>query len=124
MDKNFKICVVGDLRVGKSCLVNRFFKKSFSHDYICTRGMVLSSKTVIISGVKTELNIWDVSGEELFQTNNSENYKNAVGVLLVYDITKLKSYENILKWYSDVSIQANPSAVFILVGNKRYDHKL
>ncbi|CAH1393476.1 unnamed protein product [Nezara viridula] len=118
MDWNYKIFVVGDLRVGKTCLVKRFFKKSFSVNYICTMGMVLSSKTMNVSRIRTRINVFDMSGAELFKSIWSIHYKNAVGVVLVYDITKLESYENMLKWYSDVSIQVNPSAVFILVGNK------
>ncbi|XP_014277476.1 ras-related protein Rab-13 [Halyomorpha halys] len=115
---SFKILVVGDCGVGKSCIVNKVLQNSFRPSYIPTLGMDLFKKKIEVQGRKAELCIWDCSGREIFKSVRSPYYGNAVGVLLVYDITTYRSFENIIKWYIKISVDVHPSAVLMLVGNK------
>nr|XP_014274795.1 ras-related protein Rab-10-like [Halyomorpha halys] len=76
-------------------------------------------KTIKIRGIKSRLGIRDTTGKHNFKLERVLYYRNAEGVLLVYDITSSKSYENIIKLYIEVSVYVNAFAVFLLVGNKR-----
>ena len=62
--------------------------------------------------------IWDTAGQERFKSISSLYFKNAVGAMLVYDITYRESFENIAKWMQQIRAQADPGIVLILIGNK------
>ncbi|KAI1229992.1 hypothetical protein IHE44_0010710 [Lamprotornis superbus] len=136
-DHLFKLLLIGDSGVGKTCLVIRFAEDNFSSTYISTIGIDFKIRTVDIDGKKIKLQVWDTAGQERFKTITTAYYRGAVGVpappdprspqgiVLVYDITDEKSFENIQNWMKSIKevggeILGNASAGVerLLLGNK------
>jgi len=93
----FKIILLGDSGVGKSNILYRFSKDEFSHEMKPTISMEFFSKIIKIGGKKVKLNIWDTAGQEKFKAVSKQYYKGACGILVVYDITRRQSFENLPK---------------------------
>jgi Ras-related protein Rab-2A len=83
----FKMIVVGDASVGKSCILAKYTKKEYKMDYNVTIGVEFCSKHVQINNTQVKLQIWDTAGQEAFRSIVGSFYKNAKAVLLIYDIT-------------------------------------
>jgi len=118
-DHLFKLLLVGDSGVGKSCLLLRFHDGSFfSESFISTIGVDFKVKTLDIDGRRIKLQIWDTTGQERFRTITSSYYRGAHGVLLVYDRTNETSFRNVRNWADEVERYANPNVVKVIIGNK------
>ena len=119
-DYIFKVVMVGDSGVGKSNLLNRFTKNEFNPEANVTMGIEFASKFLKIEGDQTyvKAQIWDTAGQERFRAITGAYYRNAVGAVLVYDLTSRPSFESMTKWIKEVRNNADPSIVMILVGNK------
>uniref|UniRef100_A0A1B0CHW2 Uncharacterized protein n=2 Tax=Lutzomyia longipalpis TaxID=7200 RepID=A0A1B0CHW2_LUTLO len=91
----FKIVLIGDCGVGKSCVVERFKSGNFVERHGNTIGVDFSMKTINIEGKKIKLQIWDTAGQERFRTITQSYYRSANGVIIVYDITKRSSFLNL-----------------------------
>lgn len=118
-DSIMKILLVGDSGVGKSCLLVRFVEDKFSPSFITTIGIDFKIKTVDINGKKIKLQLWDTAGQERFRTITTAYYRGAMGIILVYDVTDERTFENIKQWFSTVNQYANDEAQMLLVGNKK-----
>eukprot|EP01084_Bolivina_argentea_P041807 77176_1 len=90
-----KLLIIGDSKVGKSCLLSRFSDDSFTVSFVTTIGIDFKIKTVEIHGTRVKLQIWDTAGQERFRTITPAYYRGAMGILLVYDITDEQSFLNI-----------------------------
>ena len=111
--------IIGDTSVGKTHLLHRFVKGQLPKSAVPTIGVEFATKTVTLKdGGKVKAQIWDTAGQERYRSITSANYRKAVGALLVYDITKEKTYDNVNKWLEDLKLMAEPDIVIILVGNK------
>lgn len=113
----FKFISVGDSGVGKSCLLLRLTQ----NDYVQTEttiGIEFGSTLINIDGKKVKLQIWDTAGQESFRSISRAYYRNAIGALLVYDITRRETFSHLLNWLQDVSNHGNESIRIILVANK------
>jgi len=117
-DLLFKIVLVGDSGVGKSNLFSRFHKNEFSLESGTTLGVEFATKTMIIEKATLKAQIWDTCGQEQFRALTKTYYKKAVGALIVYDITKKQTFDDINKWYQDIKENAEEEVVLMLVGNK------
>ncbi|EDO43129.1 predicted protein [Nematostella vectensis] len=117
-DYLFKILLIGDSGVGKSCLLLRFVDDSHRESYQTTIGVDFKIKTMRVDGKVVKLQIWDTAGQERFRTITSSYYRGAHGVMIVYDITKRESYNNLHKWLMEVETYASEGVHMILVGNK------
>ncbi|XP_032568835.1 ras-related protein Rab-13 isoform X1 [Chiroxiphia lanceolata] len=117
-DHLFKLLLIGDSGVGKTCLVIRFAENDFSSTYISTIGIDFKIRTVDIDGKKIKLQIWDTAGQERFKTITTAYYRGAVGIILVYDITDEKSFENIQNWMKSIKENASAGVERLLLGNK------
>jgi len=113
-----KILLLGDSGVGKSSMLLRFSEDEFDETYINTIGIDFKTRSVEIEGKKIKLQIWDTAGQERFQSLQALYYRGAQGIVLVYDLTKGKSFSDIRQWISAVDKHANSVAVRMLVGNK------
>jgi len=113
-----KFIVIGDPACGKSCLLNRFVENKWKPDTTHTIGVEFGSKLVEISDKTIKLQIWDTAGQERFRSVTRSYYRNGAICILVYDITKRESYNNIAVWLQEARDVAMPYCVFILVGNK------
>ncbi|AGO13846.1 AaceriAGL021Wp [[Ashbya] aceris (nom. inval.)] len=118
-DSIMKILLVGDSGVGKSCLLVRFVEDKFSPSFITTIGIDFKIKAVDINGKKIKLQLWDTAGQERFRTITTAYYRGAMGIILVYDVTDERTFENIRQWFTTVNQHANEEAQLLLVGNKK-----
>ncbi|KAL1920462.1 uncharacterized protein VTP21DRAFT_839 [Calcarisporiella thermophila] len=117
-DYLIKLLLIGDSGVGKSCLLLRFSDDSFTPSFITTIGIDFKIRTIDLDGRRIKLQIWDTAGQERFRTITTAYYRNAMGILLVYDVTDERSFNNIRTWYSNIEQHASEGVNKILVGNK------
>mmetsp|Transcript_75132 Transcript_75132/g.87222 ORF Transcript_75132/g.87222 Transcript_75132/m.87222 type:complete len:216 (-) Transcript_75132:67-714(-) len=114
----FKIVLIGDSGVGKSNLMSRFTKNEFVLESKTTIGVEYATKSLITDNKIIKAQVWDTAGQERYRAITSAYYRGAVGALLVYDITKQSSFENVIKWLNELRDNAEPHIVVMLVGNK------
>mmetsp|Transcript_94503 Transcript_94503/g.130185 ORF Transcript_94503/g.130185 Transcript_94503/m.130185 type:complete len:147 (+) Transcript_94503:48-488(+) len=118
-DNLFKIVLVGDSGVGKTQLLSRFSRNEFTLESKTTIGVEFCTKTITNEDGKViKAQIWDTAGQDRYRSVASAYYKGAVGALLVYDITKTESYENVSKWMEEIEKNGSESIVLMLIGNK------
>ena len=116
----FKIILIGDGSVGKTSLLYRFCQNTFSSDYMMTMGANFLKKQIKITKKDSaDLVIWDIAGQfEKFGRFHDTFYKNANGALLVFDLTRQKTFDSIDKWHADVAEILKKEIPFVLIGNK------
>jgi len=117
-DYLFKLVLIGDSGVGKSCLLLRFADDSFTDSYISTIGVDFRFRTVNIEMKTVKLQIWDTAGQERFRTITSAYYRGAHGIIMVYDVTNYESFEHVEEWLNEVNRHASEATLKLLVGNK------
>ncbi|XP_032927159.1 ras-related protein Rab-43 isoform X2 [Catharus ustulatus] len=112
----FKLVLIGDASVGKTCLVQRFKTGAFSERQGSTIGVDFTMKSLEIQGKRVK--IWDTAGQERFRTITQSYYRSANGAILAYDISKRGSFLSIPRWIEDVRKYAGSNIVQLLIGNK------
>jgi Ras-related protein Rab-1A len=117
-DYLFKLVLIGDSGVGKSCLLLRFADDNFTDSYISTIGVDFRFRTITIEKKTVKLQIWDTAGQERFRTITSAYYRGADGIIMVYDVTNQDSFEHVEEWLSEVDRYANENTAKLLIGNK------
>jgi len=117
-DYLFKVVLIGDSGVGKSNLLSRFTKDEFNLESKSTIGVEFATKTIQTSGKVIKAQIWDTAGQERYRAITSAYYRGAVGALLVYDISKRVTFENLERWLKELRDHADADIVIMLVGNK------
>ncbi|XP_062857527.1 ras-related protein Rab-15 [Trichomycterus rosablanca] len=122
-DVLFRLLLLGDSGVGKTCLLCRFTDNEFHPSHISTIGVDFKMKTLEIDGIKVRIQIWDTAGQERYQTITKQYYRRAQGIFLVYDITSERSFQHIMKWASDVDEYAPEKVQKILIGNKSDEYQ-
>ncbi|KAL7414301.1 rab-type small GTP-binding protein [Mrakia frigida] len=113
-----KLLLIGDSGVGKSCLLLRFCDDAWTPSFITTIGIDFKIRTIELDGKRIKLQIWDTAGQERFRTITTAYYRGAMGILLVYDVTDEKSFNNIRTWHSNIEQHASEGVNKILIGNK------
>ncbi|XP_029463041.1 ras-related protein Rab-33A [Rhinatrema bivittatum] len=116
----FKIIVIGDSNVGKTCLTFRFCGGTFPEKTEATIGVDFREKTVEIEGEKIKVQVWDTAGQERFRKSMVEHYyRNVHAVVFVYDVTKMASFQNLKTWIQECNGHSvSPLVPKVLVGNK------
>ena len=117
-DYSFKMIVIGDAGVGKSCLTNRAAKDKFISNYSPTIGFEFLSFSTNIDNKIVKLQIWDTCGQEVYRSLITNFYRNASLAMMVYSIDSKESFLHINQWLKEVRIQSNPDVKIILIGNK------
>ena len=117
-DLMFKILILGDSGVGKSSLFLRYTKNEFKADMRSTIGVEFGLKFLKIEDFQLKIQIWDTAGMERYRSITNAYYKGAKGVIIVYDICRKKSFENVDNWIEDFKSKADEDAVILLIGNK------
>ena len=117
-DYSFKIIVIGDSNVGKSCLTNRAAKDKFSSDYSPTLGFEFRTFSTNVENKIVKLQIWDTCGQEVYRSLISNFYRNSSLAMMVYSINSKESFLNINRWLKEIKINSNPDIKIILIGNK------
>ena len=117
-DYLFKILLIGDSGVGKSCLLLKYTDGIYADSYISTIGVDFKIKTEAIDGKTIKLQIWDTAGQERFRTITTAYYRGAMGILLVYDVSDEQSFTNVRNWMRQIDQNAAENVTRILIGNK------
>ena len=117
-DDLFKLVIIGDSGVGKSCILLRFADDTFTENYYSTIGVDFRFKCVDIGERKCKLQIWDTAGQERFKTVTSAYYRGADGIIIVFDQTDRESFNNIQKWIDDISKYSTEEPAKIIIANK------
>lgn len=118
---HLKIVLIGDGGVGKTSIAHRYLKKGFSHEYKQTIGVDVYSKrsTINIKDYKITISwvIWDLAGQPKFREVRKDFYKGAKGAILVFDISRRETFNNVLNWANEFLHNAGRYPI-VLVGNK------
>jgi small GTP-binding protein len=115
----YKILLLGDSTVGKTCFLLRYCDKRFQEAHLSTIGLDYRLKSMTLkNGKNIKLQIWDTAGQDRFRAITKNYYKGANGIILIYDVTNLQSYENVKNWISQIKEEANPNVLIYLAGNK------
>ena len=117
-DYLFKIVLIGDSNVGKSQLLSRFSKDAFNLESRATIGVEFATKTMTKNEKQLKVQIWDTAGQEKYRAMASSYYRGASGVLIIFDITKRSSFENVTTWLDEVRNQSKEGVEAVLIGNK------
>ncbi|XP_065210197.1 ras-related protein Rab-37-like [Planococcus citri] len=118
-DLTYKLVILGDSGVGKTCLLLKFRDNTFlSGNFISTVGIDYRNKVVDIDGTKVKLQIWDTAGQERFRSVTHAYYRDAHALLLLYDVTNKTSFDNIRAWLGEIKEYAQDDVVIMLLGNK------
>ena len=112
-----KLLLLGDSSVGKTSILLKYISNKFDESSISTVGVDYMDKIIDYNKFKIKLQIWDTSGEEKFRTITKNFYRNADGLLVVFDLTKKESYDHIKSWINEAK-ENNDKLKTILIGNK------
>ncbi|OHT09160.1 small GTP-binding protein [Tritrichomonas foetus] len=113
-----KFIVIGSSGVGKTSILTRLVSGTFSDDTASTVGVEFVSAEVNVDGKSVKLQIWDTAGQERFRSIAKNYFHSAVGVILVFDLTERKSFDDLGQWLEDVHQHCEQDTVVVLVGNK------
>ncbi|XP_058097651.1 ras-related protein RABA2a [Magnolia sinica] len=117
-DYLFKVVLIGDSGVGKSNLLSRFTRNEFCLESKSTIGVEFATRTLQVEGKTIKAQIWDTAGQERYRAITSAYYRGALGALLVYDVTKPTTFENVSRWLKELRDHADSNIVIMLIGNK------
>lgn len=105
----FKMVVIGgtltittDSGVGKTNLLSRFEKNQFTHESKATIGVEFATKTIALDSKRIKVQIWDTAGQQRYRAITHAYYKGASGALIVFDLTRRNTYENVSKWIKEL----------------------
>jgi small GTP-binding protein len=115
----YKILILGDSTVGKTCFLTRYADNTFQENQMATLGVDYKLKNIKMEdGNIVKLQIWDTAGQDRFHSLTRNYFKGAHGIILLYDITTQSSFDNVSKWIKQIKEDASEKVVIILVGNK------
>jgi Ras-related protein Rab-1A len=114
----FKVLIIGNSGVGKSCLLLRFADDIFSDNYISTIGVDFKIRKLELEDKSVKLQIWDTAGQERFRNITKSYYRASNGIIVVYDITDRESFNRVQQWMNDIDVHASLGVCRLLVGNK------
>ena len=115
----YKIIIIGDTSVGKTALLSKYLKGIFQASPLPTVATEFATKIIQIKeGGYIKAQIWDPAGQEKYKSITYHHYKKSVGGLIVYDITKRSTFENVKNWYNDLITLGEKGCIIALVGNK------
>ncbi len=117
-DYIFKLVLIGDTCVGKSCILVRFSDDIFDDNYVTTIGVDFRFKTMVVKNKVVKIQIWDTAGQERYKAITRAYYKGAKGAFIVYDITRKETFDDIDKWRNELVSSCNKEVTVMLIGNK------
>ena len=116
-DSLFKLIIIGDSGVGKSCFLLQFLEGDFKEDHNVTIGVEYGAKTIQVMGKTIKLQIWDTAGQESFRAITRSFYRNANAVILMYDLTRQETFDSLEDWIREIRLNSDPDIIVFLVAN-------
>ncbi|GJN11673.1 hypothetical protein PR202_ga29880 [Eleusine coracana subsp. coracana] len=116
--QRFKCITIGDVGVGKPCLLLQFTDKKFQPEHYLTIGVEFGTRIINIDNKPTKLQIWDTAGQESFRSITIMYYRGAAAAILVYDITRRETFDHVTRWLKDAEKLAPANVTIMLTGNK------
>ncbi|MFX1513191.1 MAG: Rab family GTPase [Promethearchaeota archaeon] len=113
-----KIIMLGDMAVGKTALIQRFVKQTFSRSYKSTMGLDISLKEVKVYDSLIRLQLWDLAGQVTFKSIRPKFYNGTRGAILVYDATRPATFHDLQYWLQELKAHVPVRIPFIVIGNK------
>ena len=115
----YKILVLGDQAVGKTCFLLKYTNDSFNEMNLSTVGVEVYPKEVTLeNGKKVLAQIWDTAGQERFRSICKNYYKGAQGIILMFEVINKESFKNVKSWLDLLKNEVSEKVSIILVGNK------
>ena len=115
----FKVLLLGDSTVGKTCFLMRFTENTFQEIHMSTIGLDYRFKKMPVDdGKEATVQIWDTAGQDRFRAITKNYYKGAHGIILIYDVTNQKTFENVRNWVTQIRENASEKAIIYIGGNK------
>ena len=114
----YRIIIVGDSCVGKSCLLLKFTENSFKDSHDVTLGVEFGTKSISIEGKPIKLQIWDTSGQENFRSITRSFYRRADAVILVFDMTARHTFDHCSHWLEEIKQNSSADILIFLAGNQ------
>jgi len=115
----YKVLLLGDSTVGKTCFLMRYTDNTFQEIHMSTIGLDYRLKSMTLkSGKNVKVQIWDTAGQDRFRAITKNYYKGAHGIILIYDVTNQLSFDNVSNWINQIKEEASDKVTIFLVGNK------
>ena len=102
-DYIFKLVLIGDTCVGKSCILVRFSDDIFDDNYVTTIGVDFRFKTMVVKNKVVKIQIWDTAGQERYRSITTAYYRGAAAIIICCDCTNRESFDNIKNWIEEIS---------------------
>ncbi|CAL6045646.1 Rab2a [Hexamita inflata] len=118
MTNEFKVALVGDTAVGKTCIATRFTTNTFNKQEISSNSAAFYKKTVSVQDQYVKFQIWDTAGQECYKSLAPMYYRSAIAVLIVFDLSRPKTFEEVRYWVNEVQQKGSQNTQLILLGNK------
>ena len=118
-DSVYKVLLLGDTKVGKTCFLMRYTDNTFQETHMSTIVLDYRLKTMkLSSGKNVKVQIWDTAGQDRFRAITKNYFKGAHGIILIYDVTDEQSFDNVSNWINQIKEEASDNVIIFLVGNK------
>ena len=115
----YKVLLLGDTTVGKTCFLMKYTDKTFQDIHMATIGLDYRLKTMKLkSGKDIKLQIWDTAGQDRFRAITKNYYKGSHGIILIYDVTNLQTFENVKTWVNQIREETTTNVVIYIAANK------
>ena len=115
----YKVLLLGDSTVGKTCFLMKYTDKTFQDIHMATIGLDYRLRSMKLkSGKSIKLQIWDTAGQDRFRAITKNYYKGSHGIILIYDITNTQSFENVKTWVNQIREEASSNVIIYITGNK------
>ena len=117
-DHKFKIMILGESKIGKTCFISRYTENKFSGAYLTTVGIDFQTKIIKLNNKTIKLQIWDTAGQERFRNITKNYFQTSDGFIVAYDISENESFSHVKDWLNEINNNAPKSVKVILIGTK------
>ena len=120
-DKKCQLLIIGDSTVGKTSILSRYTNGTFNSNYLATVGLDNFSKDEIIDNKTIRIKIWDTAGQERYKSLTKGFFRNAQGIVIVYDVTNQETFDNLIYWINSIKnhMESEIDKIpVIVIGNK------
>ncbi len=120
-DEKCQLLIIGDSTVGKTSILSRFANGTFNSNYLATVGLDNFTKDEIIDNKTVRIKIWDTAGQERYKALTKGFFRNAQGIMIVYDVTNAETFENLTIWIKSINEHMGTDTEnipSIVIGNK------